>query len=470
MRKLRRFLRGRVFPFAVCTLLLAAGSAYLLFRFPFAIAPALLFERLFSLCAALVAAGEPSPPEAARSRLFLLLLLPFAGAVLLLLYRTPAPLPRENEGTMSGEGLTESVRALALSAGISPCGAREIEYFSGGEAMKPRLLVDLAGAKKRIWLEFYIVAEGKFLSEICDILCRKAKEGADVRLLYDDFGSGPVLPRGFEKRLQSEGVAVKRFSPLKFPSRRAGRRDHRKIAVVDGAAYTGGINLADEYIGETHPFGHWKDCAVRVTGSATGALADVFSLAWGGKKTGDAPMREGGSPCAVLSDSAADEARLCPLLFPLLANAAKKTLYWNTPYLAPDSATMLALEGAAARGADVRLMIPHIPDKKLPFAVTRYFARRLQEAGVKVREYTAGFLHAKSVVLDGKYALVGSYNLDFRSLYMQAECAVFAESGALAEDIERDFLSAWETGTALPPARVKDKFFGGVLQLLAPLL
>ena len=308
-----------------------------------------------------------------------------------------------------------------------------------------------------------------------EILTRKAAEGVDVRLICDGFGSALTLPSSFGREAERRGVRTLVFRPLRFPSRAAGRRDHRKIVAIDGTiAYTGGVNLADEYIGEKIRFGHWKDTALRVTGGAASALAALFCKTWNenDKTRPLVPPKTagGGIPCAVLCDSACETTQRAgrQALIKLFAGARKR-LSLNTPYLAPDASLMRALESVALSEADVRLMIPHIPDKKLPFRLTRSYAQELEKSGVKVMEYTDGFLHAKSVVSDD-VVFVSSYNLDFRSLYLQAECGVAVKNNALADRLASDFLAAWAGGTPLPREGDAARFFGRLLRLAAPLM
>ncbi|MDE6058881.1 MAG: hypothetical protein K2G44_02455 [Clostridia bacterium] len=453
MRKLRYFFGGRLFP---CALIFAASvgaTVVLAVWLPRALAPVALAERLFSLIAALFIVCAKEPPEFKLSKIVLIVFLPWTGGILALVWlrRTPNANP------------PETINCLAES----------IEYFPVGKEMYERLLTDITNAEKFIWLEYYIVAHGAFFHALSEVLERKAKEGVDVRLLYDDFGCSFTLPKRFEKEQAKRGIKAYAVRRIRFPSRAANRRNHRKIAVIDGEiAYTGGINLADEYIGEKIRFGHWKDTAVRVTGAPASAFAKL--LASDMPRALNLPEikpQEGNIPCAVIADSAEDTqfraggAALCSLI-----SAAEKSVWLFTPYLAPDTALLSALETAARAGKDVRIMIPHIPDKKFTFLITQSYAQEMTSAGVQIREYTAGFLHAKSVTCDGKRAFVSTYNLDFRSLYLQAECGLYAESEELANALERDFTASWEAGTPLKKASPLKRAVGAVLRLFAPLV
>lgn len=452
MRKLRNFFGGRLFPCALLTLLVALAIAAAAIYLPRALAPIALAERLFALVTALTVVNATEPHECKLPKLVLAIMLPWTGSFLCLLSRRkklPPPSPKP------------SVTLYAA----------ETEYFPVGRDMYEKLLPDLENARKFIWLEYYIVAHGAFFDAVLGILERKAAAGLDVRLLYDDFGCSLLLPRGFEKEMKRRGVKAKATRKVRFPSRALNRRNHRKIAVVDGEiAYTGGVNLADEYVGETIRFGHWKDTALRVTGQPAAEFAKLFAED-AGIPYPDCTTEQGNIPCKIFADGAEDSyaragvAAYCDLIY-----RTKQKIYINTPYLAPDGATVSALKTAAAEGKDVRIMIPHIPDKRTTFLITKSFARELAYAGVKIREYTAGFLHAKSAVADGKISFVSSYNLDFRSLYLQAECGLTVDDETLAEALEQDFLVAWRTGTELKKANFFERKLCAVLRLFAPLV
>lgn len=475
MRKLKYFLGGRLFPCALLTLLAAAVFVFAAIHLPRALAPIALAERLFSLAVALFEVSSKDLPECKLPKLVLIVFLPWTGAVLCILWRRKplrSPLP-----TASSAGEDRLSRIAALSAslcGLKAGNAESAEYFAVGREMYERLLADLNGAKKFIWLEYYIVARGAFFHAVQRILTEKAKAGVEIRLLYDDFGCVFTLPRSFEREMKRMGILAAPTRRITFPSRALNRRNHRKIAVIDGEiAYTGGINLADEYIGETVRFGHWKDTAIRITGSPAAAFAALFARDAELKFETESVSAQAGSgiPCAVVADSAEDTtARAGRETLLTLIGGAKRTLYLNTPYLAPDWAVLSALKCAARTGVDVRIMIPHIPDKKATFAISRSYARELICAGAQVREYTAGFLHAKSVVSDGTYSFVSTYNLDLRSLYLQAECGAVFKDETVASDLEKDFLAAWETGSPVKRAKFPERVLCALLRLFAPLV
>lgn len=486
MRKLRYFLGGRLFPCALTTVLIALSGAFLSFYLPRAFGALAAGERLFSLIAALAVAGSDALPESKTGKLVLILLLPWTGALFSLIWRNKAAqnLPKDVPArAIHCDGKIGAYAALSERfCGMEAGFAQSAEYFSGGERMRAALLKDLSEAERFIWLDYYIVERGAFWNGILDILEEKARAGADVRLIYDDFGCCLTLPKDYARELSSRGVKCFPYHPVRlFPDASLNRRDHRKIAVIDGVtAYTGGINLADEYVGEKIRFGHWKDSAVRLTGEPAKQLARLFARTWAERLPQDdellqsmvsaLPASEGSIPCAPFCDSGKSEnGRTGARVYRRLFSSAARRIYVFTPYLALDRTLLGALASAAGAGADVRVMIPHIPDKKAVFLLTRSYARELLVRGVKVREYTDGFLHAKNCVCDGLYTVISSYNLDYRSMYLQAECGVLLADEAFAEQAEADFLAAWEAGTPVKQATAAEKLLSPFFRLFAPL-
>lgn len=462
-------------------LLLAAVAGLLValsVLLPRALAGAAVLERVFSVCVALYIANSDSLAESKTAKIFLLLLFPWAGAVLILCLPKPQSgefNPRPFSAEPFSDGKMNKLAALVSSCGLKPCLAERAEYFPDGAAMRDALLSDLAQAKRFIWLEFYIIERGEFWNGVFEILCRKAQEGVDVRLIYDDFGCALTLPRRYCDTLQRENIKAFSYRPLRPDTLNV--RDHSKLAVIDGiTVYTGGINLADEYIGKKIRFGHWKDAAIKLTGEPARQFALHFERVWAKRYPDDRgemlrltdgiPEKAGTIPCVPVTDGEGGD-RAGAKAFGALYSAERR-LYIATPYLAPDATLKAALVSAARAGADVRIMIPHLPDKKSVFLISRSYARELQRAGVSVREYTAGFMHAKTCIADGKYCAVSSYNLDYRSMYLQCECGAFIEDEKTGGEMERDFLAAWETGTSLPRARALENALTAILRLFAP--
>ncbi len=467
MRKLRNFFGGRLFPCALLAVLCAAVLCVAAIWLPRALAPIAVAERLFSLAVALALAVSRDTPDCKISKLILPVLLPWVGAFLCILWRRRTPPPR-TAPLRAQTGLLSRIAAISRRPVLY---AGEAEYFPLGSEMSARLIQDLSEAKKFIWLEYYIVARGNFFGRLLPILREKAKAGLDVRLAYDGFGCSLTLPRAFPNEMKRAGVKTTVIRPVRFPLHDLNRRNHRKIAAIDGViAYTGGINLSDEYTGEKIRFGHWKDTAIRVTGEPARALAELFADDVQIPMP-EVPCEKGGVPCAIVSDGAKDtERRAGESAIGLLLSSAERYAYCNTPYLAPSEALLTELKRAADCGTDVRVLIPHIPDKRTTFLLTRRYARELLRAGVRIREYRAGFLHAKSVVTDGTHAFVSSYNLDYRSLYLQAECGVAVQDEEIAERLKQDFLTAWEESVPVPPAKFFERVCGAILRLFAPLM
>ena len=325
-----------------------------------------------------------------------------------------------------------------------------VVYLPDGEAFQRDLLLSLEGAERFIFLEYFIIAPGIMWESIRTVLKRKLSEGVEVRILYDDVGNLGKTTGRFYKKLQREGFQCCKFNPIRpILSGIHNNRDHRKVAVIDGrVAYTGGINIGDEYINKKQPHGHWKDTAVKIQGSAVNDLTclflELFDLcdhrttdpahylcatpehfpdAGVVQPFGDGPRPYNAEPVAENT-------------FIQLIGLAKRSVYITTPYLVIDHNLLTALRNAAARGVDVRIITPHIPDKRLIFWVTRSHYKPLLEAGVRIFEYTPGFIHAKCLVCDGEAAFVGTVNMDYRSLVHHFECgAVLYRTPCIADII-----------------------------------
>ena len=434
----------------------------------------------------------------------LILLLPPVGAIFFLLLRA-RPKPRRKlkklraDGSVeedplyegadklppSFDGADEFARQCALytakQGGLPATDYTHVEYFTTGEDYERRLLEELEKAERYIFLEYFIIARGKFWGEVLDILRRKRKAGLDVRVIYDDIGSMFKVPTNYAEMLEKEGIpciCFNRFRPVLDVAQN--NRTHRKIAVVDGrVAFTGGINLADEYINATHPFGHWKDTGVLFEGRAVQNMTALFLQTWAlkgeeadtARYLSDAPS---GKPCLCFGDSPFDGDRnLCEDLYLRLIYNAKKYVYIFTPYLIPDEEMKRALITAARSGVDVRILVPHIPDKRYVFAVTKAFAVHLAKQGIRVYRYTPGFVHAKSIVADGKYCVIGSSNIDFRSFYLHFENNMMFFDEEMSGTIEKDFLDACEKSAPIMPI-LKDNWLKAlcraILRYFAPLM
>lgn len=327
----------------------------------------------------------------------------------------------------------------------------QTRYFPLGEDLLAAMLPELEAAQRFIFMEYFIIRPGKMWDAVLDVLTRKAAEGVDVRLMYDDMGCLFSLPVDFPAQMQARGIqcsAFNRFSTI-FNSR-FNNRDHRKICVVDGnVGFTGGINLADEYINENRRLGHWKDTAVELRGEGVYSLTVMFLALWDFIR----PAREDFSAFAPtlsltapgfaqpFTDVPGDEEDVGETMYRNILCKAKQYVYITTPYLIIDSAMSAALTTAAKCGVDVRVITPGIPDKKMVFLLTRSYYKRLLKAGVRVFEYTPGFVHAKEFVSDDTTAVVGTINLDYRSLYLHYECAVWMYGTPAVAAVRDDFLA-----------------------------
>lgn len=324
-------------------------------------------------------------------------------------------------------------------------------YYRIGEEMFESLLAQLESAERFIFLEFFIVEEGQMWGRILEILARKAAQGVEVRLLYDGSNEFFTLPRSYPKKLEALGIRCKVFAPLlPFLSTHYNYRDHRKIVVIDGhTAYTGGVNLSDRYINAQKVYGHWKDTAVMLKGEAARSFTLMFLQLWNmDEKEPEyerylhAPVpQQADTPGFVIpyGDSPLDEYRVGEMVYIDMLNRAQRYVHIMTPYLILDGEMETALRYAAERGVDVSLILPGIPDKKGPNALAKTHYASLLDAGVKIYEYTPGFVHAKVFCCDDRKAVVGTINLDYRSLYHHFECAAYLVDTPCVSDIETDF-------------------------------
>ncbi len=361
-------------------------------------------------------------------------------------------------------------------------------YYKIGEEYYASLLAELKKAEHFIFMEFFIVGEGKMWDSILEVLEEKAAAGVDVRFVYDDLGCVSLLPSAYSRILESKGIKSFAFNPfVPLWSLVMNNRDHRKIAVIDGhTAFSGGINLADEYINEKERFGHWKDTGFMLKGEAVWNYTVMFLRMWNAYRHTDEsyePFRphawhpeafEGEGFIQPYSDSPLDDERLGENVYLNILNQAKDYVYIFTPYLIVDHEMQTALCLAAKRGVDVRIMTPGIPDKKTIFQLTRSYYPVLLKAGVRIYEYTPGFLHAKSFVCDDEAAVVGTINMDYRSLYLHFECGTFFYQNPLVMDVKRDSLTTMEKGREIALSDTRQGFFGSlfcaVLRVFSPLL
>ncbi len=365
----------------------------------------------------------------------------------------------------------------------------QVTYFPNGEDKLRALLPELEKAEKFIFMEYFIVEEGYMWDSILEILERKAREGVEVRVMYDGTCSFFRLPYHYPEKLRAMGIQCKMFAPIRpVLSTYHNNRDHRKILVIDGhTAITGGINLADEYINKKVVYGKWKDTAVMLKGEAAHSFTLMFLQMWNADERANpspyepyisAPIPEmPPTPGYVLpyADSPFDDERTGENIYLDIINRAGRYVHIMTPYLIIDTEMTTALTFAAKRGVDVRLILPHIPDKKTAFSIAYTHYKELLQAGVRIYEYTPGFVHAKVFVCDDSKAVVGTINLDYRSLYLHFECAAYMQQVPVIAEIEQDFRSTLKKCEQITLDNLKTiplyrKIMGPLLKLIAPLM
>ena len=385
----------------------------------------------------------------------------------------------------------KQINYLYNYAGFPICNNTQTVYYSTGEEFYPELLEALRGAEKYIFLEYFIISEGKMWNSILDILSEKAQQGVDVRIIYDDFGCIFQLPKKYPEKLAELGIecrAFNRFRPILTGLQN--NRDHRKICSVDGKiAFTGGANIADEYINEIEKYGRWKDAAVKLTGDAAWSLTAIFMKNWI-LTDSDHPhvssiaelKPEKVQKTFVINDgwvqpycdSPLDTDHVCEHVYTQIIDQSRQYLYIMTPYLIIDNGMLASLILAVKSGVDVRIITPHKWDKKLVHVTTRSYYRELIEGGVKLYEYTPGFIHSKVMISDDKVASVGTANLDFRSLYLHFECGTMLYGCRAVIQAKEDFLSTVELCHEITKdecrAGVFMRFINSIMRLFAPLL
>ena len=389
-----------------------------------------------------------------------------------------------------GTDAANQARYLERFAHCPLCANTDAEYYPLGDDVFADMLEALRGAKRYIFLEYFIISRGLFWDSILEILEEKARAGVDVRVIYDDVGCLYTLPKNYPRELEARGIRCRvfnRFIPVL--SVRLNNRDHRKFCIVDGhTAFTGGINLADEYINQRRRYGHWKDSAIRVTGEGAWSMTVMFLTMWeyicGGEEDYSAYRPAALPPLPVdrdlgyvqpYTDSPLDGEPVGETVYLNLISKARRYVYITTPYLIISDSVNTALCNAAKSGVDVRIMTPHIPDKKIIFEVTRAHYEPLLEAGVRIFEYTPGFVHGKNFAVDDCYATVGSINMDYRSMFLHFEDGVWLCGAPAVLDVKRDFLDTLAVCQEITLARCRERsmlrrLLRAVLRVFAPLM
>ncbi len=513
-RSYKRFLYNRFYLFALLVILQLAAAGYLLYLFAYNSRAGFIVQLVVGVLAAVCVLYILNKTERASSRLswiMLILVLPIFGVPLYLACGEGRPAwkmkrkldkaEKRNSARWQMQKGEEAACPTDRAQGVEYYLDREanapayhdgtVTYYDGGKKMFPEMLVELEKAESFIFLEYFIIAHGKMWGEILKVLLRKAEEGVKIRIIYDDFGCMTTLPPQYDRYLSTlhENVKAITFNEVvPMFAVRMNNRDHRKMLIIDGkVAFTGGINLADEYIGEKRRFGFWKDTGVKITGSAVQSCIYSFCVMWNAfckeKEDVNAYLptpneekteRVEGLTIQPYGDSPLDGKSVGESVYLDMINRAVRYVYIFTPYLLLDDILRSALTHAAERGVDVRIVTPGIPDKKLAYRLTRANYGILLKTGVKIYEYTPGFIHAKSLVCDDESAVVGTINFDYRSLYFHFENAVYFAGCEAVTDLKRDCEETFAVSKLCTKENTKRGMFGrlidSVLRLLETLM
>ena len=400
----------------------------------------------------------------------------------------------QDVGVIQREAAT-SVDAALQSNYLASCACcpvyenTETTYYGCGEAAFGDMLAAIAKAEKYIFLEYFIIHTGQMWDQMLSILRKKAAAGVDVRVIYDDFGCITTLPGRYYRKLEAIGIKACVFNPyVPILSSRLNNRDHRKFLIVDGeVGFTGGLNLADEYINVEHRFGYWKDCVIRLRGEAVWSMTVMFLSMWaqvrGWNETvsfykPERPPRVSNMPHGYVqpfADSPLDGEAVGDTVFFNLITKARHSVYIMTPYLVISDKMISALTVAAKNGVDIRIITPGIPDKKYVYAVTRAHYADLLACGVRIYEFTPGFIHSKVFCVDGEYAVVGTVNFDFRSLYLHFEDGVWLYRADCVEQVAQDFQRTFPVCHRMTLAECRSwpllrRLIGSILRLFSPLM
>lgn len=379
---------------------------------------------------------------------------------------------------------------LQKSTGYLPYANTGATYFPLGDDAFPVMIEEIKKASRFVFIEFFIINEkSRMWNELFDILKEKVYEGVEVRVLYDAMGSMTTVSSGFRQKLKNAGIKCVTFSPIKpFLSTYQNNRDHRKIIVIDGkTAFSGGINLSDEYINDVKLYGHWKDNSIMLKGDAVKSFTLMFLRMWNAvcgtkedyenyatRRDFDYSNYDDGH-YAPFDDSPVREERVGKNIYKDIINTSRDYVYIMTPYLVLDETMLDSLKYASKRGVDVKILMPHIPDKRYAFALARTYYPELIESGVEIYEYTPGFVHSKTTICDDIRAVIGTINYDYRSLYLNYECAIYMYATSVIEDMKSDFL---HTVTLSRRYTLEDyrrspllwRFIGRVMRVFAPLM
>lgn len=505
-----KVLKGIFNRFTIVTLALLVQVIFLLVlstQFQAALLEVNFVMRIFSIIVCCIMLNTPGNPAVKMAWMALILISPIFGSVVYLLTGGKRPgkklrtaYERAKNKTDKYTPVSEAV-SFSLRMQSSQCyaQARYLEnlgfpvyndtdavYFPLGDDAFPVMLEELEKAERFIFMEYFILARGEMHDKIIDVLERKAREGLDVRFIYDDMGSLFTLPYGYAKTLEAKGIKCHAFNPF-VPALSAvmNNRDHRKILVIDSlVAFTGGINIADEYINKVERFGHWKDNAVMLKGRGVWGFTLMFLNMWNAFSPIDTALEKflpeedyipaGRGFVQPFCDSPLDDELVAENVYMNAINSAQQYIYIYTPYLIPDNEMTTALCLAAKKGVDVKLIVPGVPDKKAAYSMTKSYYGPLIRAGVKIYKYNPGFVHAKGFVSDDVIACGGTVNIDFRSLYHHFECGCMFYQSPTVLDIKRDMTETLEKCERVEKYQKFKGLIGStyhaILRLIAPLM
>lgn len=504
-RGLLRIIFGRtgiiILLLAVQILLLFMGLQYLASLFPYFWTGSILLS--ISVLVSLV--GNDDNPAFKLTWMLLMLVLPVFGILLYMYVKSDlghwAMVHRfeeicedtkkfeESDKAVLEQKIPQKMQGIATylkKQGFPAYQNTETRYFPLGELAFEEMLVQLAQAEKFIFLEYFIISEGYMWGRILEILSQKVKEGVEVRVLYDGTCAVARLPYNYPAKLRKLGISCRMFAPLRpFVSTHYNYRDHRKIMIIDGrVAFSGGINLTDEYINRVSPHGHWKDNGMMLRGEGVRSMTLMFLQMWDlhPEKTCEDYGQYLKSYAAVgagyvipYADSPLDKEQVGEMVYIDIINCAKRYVHIMTPYLIPDNEMITALCFAAKRGVDVKIVMPHISDSKVPFAVAHTYYRQLLKNGVQLFEYIPGFVHSKVFVSDDCKAVVGTINMDYRSLHHNFECAVYHYQTPVVAQVEQDIQETLQKCLTVDEEllcqdSVTRKLGGALMRLFAPLM
>ncbi len=381
----------------------------------------------------------------------------------------------------------QTLKHISDTTGFPVYECQDVKYYPLGEDMFVDMCTELEKAEKFVFIEYFIINSGRFWDTMVDILEKKAAKGVDVRVMYDDLGSIATYSHSDVIALEKKGIKCIAFNPFFTIRTQLNNRDHRKIMVIDGRiAFSGGVNIADEYINETHPFGKWKDIGFRINGEAVMSYTYMFVEFWNAfaekdpidkmciDKNGYTASEKYNGYLLPYYDNPIDGEPTSNIFFTEVLSTATDYVYFYTPYLMLGDTLYDAFIRAAQRGVDVRLILPGIPDKKLVYRISRSYYRPLMEAGAKIYEYTPGFVHAKAFAADDKMCGIGTVNLDYRSLFLHYECfSAFYDSSVLADlkkDMENSFAESRLVDFKETQRGLLGAFLDGILRIISPLM